>query len=86
MAALGSPLTIRNKEFQASLRRIPRTQILGIAIDAAKNTHRVLLFDFHGTILAEPFSIDVFESGYGQLRNTGEKTVRCLAVTTPPAL
>ncbi|MCM3490006.1 hypothetical protein M3689_11865 [Alkalihalophilus marmarensis] len=39
-------------------------QLLIVAVDAAKYTHKVLLANFYGDILIKPFEIDASESGF----------------------
>jgi transposase len=66
-------LRIKNKKFYDRLKGIKKEHILGIAIDWAKNFHKVMLFDFNGKILVKPFEIDTLRKGYDKLINTIRK-------------
>jgi len=54
----------RNIKFKTEVSKTDKSRILGVAIDTSKSFHRVLIFNFLGKIIQEPFSIDTLQSGY----------------------
>ena len=71
-----SRVVIRNPAFVRRVRGIKRSQILGVAIDVAKDFHKGLIFDFNGRILKRPFAIDVFETGYRHFKLTVDRCAK----------
>lgn len=57
----------RNIRFKNEIAKADKSKILGIAIDPSSNFHRVILFNFLGEIIGEPFSIDTLRTGYDLL-------------------
>lgn len=59
---------MRNIKFKNAVALSDKRKIIGVAIDPAKEFHRVIIFDFMGKIIGKPFSIDIFKSGYTELK------------------
>ena len=57
----------RNIRFKNEIAKADKSKILGVAIDPSSNFHRVVIFNFLGEIIGEPFSIDTLRSGYDLL-------------------
>ncbi|MED1603544.1 IS110 family transposase [Alkalihalophilus marmarensis] len=51
-------------------------QLLIVAVDAAKYTHKVLVANFYGDILIKPFEIDASESGFNRLKKNVELVMK----------
>lgn len=58
----------RNIKFKNEISIADKSKILGVAIDPAKSSHRVLIFNFMGRIIIPPFSISTFQDGYNELK------------------
>lgn len=80
----------RNIKFKNEIAKADKERILGVAMDTSKTFHRVIIFNFLGKMITEPFSIDTLLSGYSKLtsqiakaqkRIKAEKT--CIALETP---
>jgi transposase len=57
----------RNIRFKNEIAKADKSKILGVAIDPSSNFHRVVIFNFLGEIIGEPFSIDTLKIGYDLL-------------------
>jgi transposase len=58
----------RNIKFKNEISIADKSKILGVAIDPAKSSHRVIIFNFKGRIIIPPFSISTFQDGYEALK------------------
>ena len=66
---------------KASTKKVAKAKkhtLNGVAIDCSKHFHRVIIFDFNGMILTEPFSIDSLKSGYVELKKQIRNSTRKL--------
>lgn len=54
--------------FKEKLKGLKGKEVMGVAIDVSKSFHKVMLFDFDGEVLREPFLIDIFQEGYNTLK------------------
>ncbi len=59
----------RNFRFKHNVEVSDKSKILGVAIDPSGNFHRVIIFNFLGRIIEQPFSIDTLKKGYDLLVN-----------------
>ena len=55
-------------------------RVLGVAIDPAKTSHKVLIFDYSPSIIEGPFDIDVFRSGWNSLVGAIERAKAALHI------
>ena len=65
----------RNFKFKKEVALANKSQMLGVGIDPSKHFHRVVIFDFAGKVLMEPFSIDTFKNGYAELKRNISKSL-----------
>ena len=71
----------RNFRFKHDVEVSDKRKILGVAIDPSGNFHRVIIFNFLGKIIEQPFSMDTLRKGYELLVKKINKSKRKIAAT-----
>jgi len=66
----------RGEEFRQKIKGLKSGEIVGVGIDVSKSFHRVMVFNFDGEVLREPFEIDIFQAGYNKLRGEVKRVTR----------
>ena len=66
----------RGEKFRQRIKGLQPSEIVGVAIDVSKSFHRVMIFNFDGEVLREPFDVDIFEKGYRQLMGEAHRVVK----------
>lgn len=66
----------KGEEFRQKIKGLKPGEIIGVAIDVSKSFYRVIIFNFDGEVLREPFDVDVFKRGYKQLMGEIRRAVK----------
>ena len=66
----------RGEEFREKIKGLKAGEIIGIAIDVSKSFYRVIIFNFNGEALSEPFEVDALKRGYRDLLSEVKRAVR----------
>jgi transposase len=65
----------RGEEFREKIKGLKAGEIIGVAIDVSRSYYRVMVFNFDGEVLRDPFDVDVFKGGYYQLMEEVKRLV-----------
>jgi transposase len=71
----------RNIRFKNEIANANKNRLLGVAIDCSDQFHRVIIFNFLGRIIGEPFSIDTLRKGYDLLVSNIKKASKRISAT-----